>query len=191
MNERLIYVMGPSGAGKDSLLDWLRQRIKPESSIHFARRTIDRKVHPLGEQHESVDADGFESLRQDGSFAMHWLANGQRYGVRHQQLEPLKKNQWVLVNGSRAYLMHALGQFKGMNVLHISASEHILRARLLARRRESLEAIEDRVIRAVSFEIPPECQVIHLLNDTTLEDAGRQMMQALANLPGWPGRLAK
>ena len=186
MNHRLIYVMGPSGAGKDSLLDWLKTKLPPQSPIHFAKRTIDRPLQALGEQHESVDAANFERLQKEKSFAMHWLANGRQYGVRHGELEPLQQQQWLLVNGSRAYLPEALRQFDGMNVLHISASADILRARLLARQRETPEVVEARVQRAVAFSVPTSCRCVNVLNDTSLDDAGAVLMKALASLPGWP-----
>ena len=64
MNQRLMYVMGPSGAGKDSLLDWLKNKLPPKAPIHFAKRTIDRPLQALGEQHESVDSATFERLQE-------------------------------------------------------------------------------------------------------------------------------
>jgi ribose 1,5-bisphosphokinase len=186
MNQRLIYVMGPSGAGKDSLLDWLKNRLMPQSPIHFAKRTIDRPVQAQGEQHESVDSATFERLQKEKSFAMHWLANGRQYGVRHSELEPLQQQQWLLVNGSRAYLPEALRQFDGLSVLHIIASADILRARLLARQRETPEVVEARVQRAVAFIVPPSCHCVSVLNDSSLDDAGAVLVSALSALPGWP-----
>ncbi len=117
---------------------------------------------------------------------MHWLANGRQYGVRHSELEPLRQQQWLLVNGSRAYLPEALRQFDGLNVLHISASADILRARLLARQRETPEVVEARVQRAVAFSVPPTCHCVRIMNDTSLDDAGALLMSALASMPGWP-----
>jgi ribose 1,5-bisphosphokinase len=186
MNQRLIYVMGPSGAGKDSLLDWLKNRLPPQSPIRFAKRTIDRPLQTLGEQHESVDSATFERLQQEKSFAMHWLANGRQYGVRHGELEPLQQRQWLLVNGSRAYLPEALRLFGGLTVLHITASPDILRARLLARQRESFDAVEARVQRAVAFSVPTSCRCLNVLNDTSLDEAGIVLMKGLALLPDWP-----
>ena len=186
MNQRLIYVMGPSGAGKDSLLDWLKNKLPPQSPIHFAKRTIDRPLQALGEQHESVDPASFERLQKEKSFAMHWLANGRQYGVRHGELEPLQQQQWVLVNGSRAYLPEALRQFDGLNVLHISASADILRTRLLARQRETPEVVEARVQRAVAFSVPTSCRCVNVLNDSGLDDAGAVLLNKLSSLPGWP-----
>lgn len=61
----LIYVVGPSGAGKDSVLAWLRQRIPASQGVHFAQRCIDRPVQ-AGSQppHESVTAPGFHGSHE-------------------------------------------------------------------------------------------------------------------------------
>jgi ribose 1,5-bisphosphokinase len=133
-----------------------------------------------------VDATTFERLQKEKSFAMHWFANGRQYGVRHGELAPLQQQQWLLVNGSRAYLPEALRQFDGLNVLHISASADILRARLMARQRETPEVVEARVKRAVAFSVPPSCRCVNVMNDTSLDDAGAVLMNALALMPGWP-----
>jgi ribose 1,5-bisphosphokinase PhnN len=65
MNRRLIYVVGPSGAGKDSVLSWLRQHTPLAAPVHWARRTIDRpKVNlPNAEDHFSVDKATFEQQK--------------------------------------------------------------------------------------------------------------------------------
>lgn len=186
MNKRLLYTMGPSGAGKDSLLAWLKTRLRPQAPVHFARRTIDRPVQPGGEQHESVDAGAFSRLRDQGAFSMHWTANGLQYGVRHTEIAGLRRDQWVLVNGSRAYLPHALLQFPGMTVLHITAGAQVLRARLLARQRETPAMVEARVQRAIAFETPPECRLLEIHNDTSLDAAGANLMQSLNRLDKWP-----
>ncbi|MFZ3125019.1 MAG: phosphonate metabolism protein/1,5-bisphosphokinase (PRPP-forming) PhnN [Acidovorax sp.] len=186
MTGRLVYCMGPSGAGKDSLLDWLRQHLPASSPVHWARRTISRPATPGGEAHESVDDSTFAQLRDAHAFALHWDANDLHYGVRHSELEPLRRGDWVLVNGSRAYLPQALQQFPDLVAVHITASPDVLRQRLAARGRETAQQIEARVQRAVSFQLPPHTAAIEVRNDNALDDAGRALLHALQQLPGWP-----
>lgn len=186
MNARMVYFMGPSGAGKDSLLDWLRARLPAHAPVHWSQRTISRAAAPSGEQHESVSPDTFARLRSTDAFALHWDANGLDYGIRHAQLAPLHGGQWVLVNGSRAYLSDALARFPDLVCVHITASQQVLRARLLARGRETPDKIDARVQRALAFTPPPGSASIEVRNDQSLDDTGQQLLTALQQLRGWP-----
>ncbi len=186
MSERLIYTMGPSGAGKDSVLAWLQQRLGNNAGVHFARRTINRPVRMGDEQHEALDTAAIEALQDAGAFAMDWAANGLLYGIRHAELDALQVGRWVLVNGSRAYLPTALQRYPAMNVLHITAGADTLRGRLLARGRENAEVVAQRVERAERYLPPADCRLLEIRNEGSLEAAGSAALAALAALPGWP-----
>jgi ribose 1,5-bisphosphokinase len=183
---RLIYIVGPSGAGKDSLLAWLRANLPPQAPVHLARRTVSRPAQAGGEAHESVDLPEFESLRSRNAFVFDWSANGLRYGIRETELSPLQHGAWVLVNGSRAHLPQAARKFPGLTVLHITASPDTLRQRLLSRGRESAGMIEARIARAAALSCPIGAGAIEIRNDGTLDAAGRQLLDALGRLDGWP-----
>jgi ribose 1,5-bisphosphokinase len=184
MNTRLIYVMGPSGAGKDSVLGWLRAHWPANLPVHWARRTITRPAAAGGEAHEEVDVQGFERLQSQGELALAWQANGLHYGVRHSELAPLQQGHWVLVNGSRGHLPHALQNHPGLQVVHITADPTTLVQRLTQRQRETPEQIQQRVARASAFEVPPGA--IEVLNNSTLDDAGQALLFALGRLNDWP-----
>ncbi|OGA62343.1 MAG: phosphonate metabolism protein/1,5-bisphosphokinase (PRPP-forming) PhnN [Burkholderiales bacterium RIFCSPHIGHO2_01_FULL_64_960] len=191
---RLIYCMGPSGAGKDSLLDWLRAHLPTPCLVHWAQRTISRSAMPGGEAHESVSPETFVALRHELAFALHWEANGLGYGVRHAQLAPLAQGHWVLLNGSRAYLPEALARFPDLVAVHITASPQVLRERILSRGRESPEQVEARVQRAMAYTPPPGTVSLEVHNDDALGNAGQRLLNALEQLPGWPlhsGKLSR
>lgn len=188
---RLVYCMGPSGAGKDSLLDWLRAHLPQPSPVHWAQRTISRAATSGGEAHEGVSPQAFVALCSEHAFALHWQANGLRYGVRHAQLAPLALGHWVLLNGSRAYLPEALARFPDLVAVHITASPQVLRERLLSRGRETREEVEARVQRALTYTPPPDAASLEVHNDGALGDAGQRLLNALENLPGWPRRSGK
>lgn len=183
MSRRLVYVVGPSGAGKDSVLGWVRHHLNQVPSIHWARRTITRAARPGDEVHEAVDEQQFQALRERGAFALNWQANGLHYGIRHCETAPIDSGHWVLVNGSRGHLDTARNRFPGVAVVHISASPDTLRQRLLARGREDPEAVAARIRRTQTL---PAVHAVEVLNDGALEDAGRQLLDHLQNLPGWP-----
>lgn len=184
MNHRLIYVMGPSGAGKDSVLNWLRQNLPYGLPVHWAQRTITRPVDAGGEAHEAIDAAHFVHLKNQGAFALAWEANGLHYGVRHTELSALERGHWVLVNGSRGHLQQAQQSHPGMQVVHITADPATLMQRLTARQRETPEDIQQRVARASAFAIPQG--TIEVFNNGMLSQAGHDLLQALKNLKGWP-----
>ncbi|MBU2410374.1 MAG: phosphonate metabolism protein/1,5-bisphosphokinase (PRPP-forming) PhnN [Gammaproteobacteria bacterium] len=179
MTGRLFYFIGPSGAGKDSLLNWVKSHAPTPLAVHLARRTITRPLHAGEEDHDSVDARAFALLCEAQAFALDWQANGLRYGVRHDELSPIHRGAWVLVNGSRAYLPEARARFPEMIVVHVSAGAETLRRRLTARARESADMVEQRVHRAGQFAPPTEA--IQVRNDGALEEAGERMLQDMRN----------
>lgn len=188
MNRRLIYVVGPSGAGKDSVLLWLRQQTPLTAPMYWARRTIDRpRVDaPHAENHFSVVTETFDRMVTAGEFAMQWNANTHRYGIRTDELKRLRDPSWcVIVNGSRAHLPIAATTFPGLTVLHVTASTEVLRQRLLDRGRESEEAINARLMRTIPMAIPASSHVIEISNNTTLEDAGADLLRKLQSLNLW------
>jgi ribose 1,5-bisphosphokinase len=185
VNARLIYAVGPSGAGKDSLLVWLSNHLPRSANIHFARRCITREAQADGERHESVDAATFNRLHAENAFALQWQANNLLYGVRHSELAPLQDGVSVIVNGSRAHLPIAISQFPNLIALHITASVDILRSRLLARARETPEAIESRIHRSTSLQIPANIATIEIRNDDSLDVAGQALLNALQQQMNW------
>lgn len=80
MKGRLIYLIGPSGSGKDSLLDAARERLS-ERGVRIARLVITRSAQALGEKAEAVSKGGFARLEDSGAFAMSWRANALAYGI--------------------------------------------------------------------------------------------------------------
>jgi ribose 1,5-bisphosphokinase len=189
MNHRLIYVVGPSGAGKDSVLAWLRMH-KPDSiPVHWTRRTINRPTadSPNSEQHEVVDDVMFEKLVRSDAFLMHWIANSHRYGIRKSELSNLVDPKCcVFVNGSRAHLSTAATLFPELTVLHITADQDVLRERLRLRGRESEEAIEARLRRDIHLSVPSGCGLIQIHNNSSLDMAGHQLVAELTKLGLWP-----
>jgi len=184
MNTRLIYVMGPSGAGKDSVLGWLRDHLPADWPVHWARRTITRPASAGGEAHEAIDAPDFVELQNQDAFALAWQANGLHYGIRHSELALLQQGHWVLVNGSRGHLTRALQSHPGLQVVHVTADPATLVQRLTQRQRETPEEIEQRAARASAFVVPPGA--IEILNNGTLDQAGQALLLALQQLESWP-----
>jgi len=176
----LVYVVGPSGVGKDSLMNWLAQHGQGSMPLHRARRVITRPPAPDGEAHEAVALPVFERLVQSGELALHWAAHGCRYGIRHSELSGMARGEWVLVNGSRAYLPDALARFPQARVLMVQADDHLLQQRLQRRARDVPQDIQARLARQAPLPDlqPHQLAVVH--NNGTLVQAGQQALAALA-----------
>lgn len=172
---RLIYLVGPSGAGKDSLLSWVGERLPPGAPVCFARRVITRPPQAGGEQHVPASVREFASYVAEGAFAMHWKANGDRYGIERGIVDQLDAGLTVLVNGSRAYLPKARIAFPALEVVHVTAAPELRKARLAGRRRERPAAIRRRLAR----ELPVPAAAIELVNDRALEIAGTKLLRYL------------
>jgi ribose 1,5-bisphosphokinase len=177
MSHRLVLVIGPSGAGKDSVLEGLRANWQFAQPARFARRTITRPVKPEDEQHEAVDDAHFERLLVAQAFAMHWQANGLSYGIRRSELEPLDAGHWLFVNGSRAYLPQVLQVWPQATVVHIGASRDVLAQRLAQRGRETGDAVAKRLSRDVALNFP--AHVVSIDNNGSLDSALGALQHAL------------
>jgi ribose 1,5-bisphosphokinase len=177
MTQRLIYVVGPSGAGKDSVLMRLRETWGSKNAVHWARRTVTREAQPGGEAHESVSESEFQRLLDQNAFAIHWQANGLFYGVRQGELLPLYQGRCVFVNGSRGHLDRLLASFPEASVVHITASAEVLRERLRLRQRESELDIDRRIARKVNMALPENTLLIQ--NDSSLDAAVKALRMGL------------
>lgn len=166
-SDHLIVVVGPSGAGKDSVLRGWLATLPPDQAPLRARRVITRPAHDVNEDHEAMTEPAFEQLRAEGGFAFDWRAHGLRYGIRWGALAPLRDGRWVVMNGSREHLPQLLSQAPQAHVIEVTASPQVLAARLAARGREQGPALQERLQRHVG-EPPVELRV---LNDGALEAA--------------------
>lgn len=146
-SERLIVVVGPSGAGKDSVLQAWRAQLPAAAAPQAVRRVITRPDDPSGEGHEPVDGAEFMHLAEGGAFAFDWHAHGLRYGVRHTALAPLAAGRWVVMNGSRAHLPTLRRLAPAAHVVEITAPREVRAARLAGRGREDQAAVQMRLVR--------------------------------------------
>lgn len=182
MSGQLIMVVGPSGAGKDTVVDWVMAHWQGPPTLHWARRTITRPPQSGGEPHESLNTAHFEAQLARGDFALHWTAHGLHYGVRHAELQGLAQGHWVLVTGSRNHLAQARAQHPGLRVLHITAHPDTLRQRLGQRQRETSAEIEARVQRNARLAPPLQPGDMEMSNDGPLADTGQAVLRWLQQL---------
>ena len=176
----LIYVVGPSGAGKDSVLDYARAHLAADAPVVFARRTITRPSAARGEHHNAVTDNEFAASQRTGAFAIEWEANGLRYGIGTEIRAWLAAGKTVVVNGSREHLLVVAADFPTVQVVHITASTATIRTRLAARGRETPAEVEARLTRGARMKLPSGMAVTEIANDGALAQAGDALLALLA-----------
>lgn len=177
----LALVVGPSGAGKDSLLDSARAALAGDPGFVFVRREITRPEDAGGEVHTAISRATFEQRRDAGAYALSWDAHGLGYGIPAAIEADLAAGRVVIANVSRGVLDEARGTYDRVAILSITVSPEILAARLRGRGRESEAEILGRLERAAAFSVTGT-DVIDIRNDGTLEQAVAAFVAALRGL---------
>lgn len=171
MRGTLFLIVGPSGAGKDTLIKAARPLLGPR--FLFPPRTITREAGP-GEDHEPASLAAFEARERAGHFALSWRAHGLCYGITMSIAGALRDGDHVVVNVSRAVVTHARARFAPVRVILVTAPAEALRARLLARGREAAEDVAARLDRAAAVDADAT-----IVNDGAPEPAVAAFVAAL------------
>ena len=179
----LYYIIGASGAGKDSLLHYARSRCA-KVPLMFAHRYITRPASAGGEDHIAVSAEVFARLRDAGAFSLHWRANGLEYGVGIEVSHWLAAGLDVVLNGSRAHLPQACACFPTLEPILIQVSPERLGERLRARGRESEPEVLARIERAHAMRAPAHPRLRVVCNDDQIEQAGEKLLSLITRRMG-------
>ena len=181
MPGKLIYLMGPSGSGKDSLIDAARPELAARG-CEVVRRVITRSAEAVGEDAQGVSREVFRALKVQGAFALDWQANGLEYGIPVQIDDWLQAGRHVLINGSRAHLEHARARYPDLLAIRVSVDAGVLQRRLLARGRETPDEISTRLKRNELFidgEGASSGGPVQRLDNSSTLEAGDQTLLGL------------
>lgn len=169
---KIFYVVGASGAGKDSLMQLARKQVEGRS-VAFAHRYITRPADDNTENFISLSQAEFARRLASGCFWWHWYSHDLSYGLGIEVLAWLEAGLTIVVNGSRAYLQEArrLAQQAGLElvVVWVYCDPRVLAERLRLRGRENAEQISERLHRAQAFVAPEDALVID--NSGSLQQA--------------------
>lgn len=172
----LILVVGPSGAGKDTLLAAAQLALADDMRFRFVRREITRPAGAGAEAHIPLDFSSFTARRAAGHYALHWEAHGLGYGIAADIADDLAEGRFVIASVSRTVVAGAAERFPA-RVLEITAPASVLAERLRDRARESEADIALRLARTVALTDAIESVVI--LNDGTPEEGAARLIAAL------------
>jgi len=147
-----VAVVGPSGAGKDTIMDAARVALAGDTRFHFVRRIITRPQMPGTEDHDSLDETAFTKAAGEGAFALHWQAHGLSYGLPKSLDDEIAYGTVVIANVSRRVLGDIRRLYTSRSIVVITARPDVLAERLASRGRESRKEIAARLAREVSFD---------------------------------------
>jgi ribose 1,5-bisphosphokinase len=178
---RLVLVVGPSGAGKDTILGSARATCATDESIVFARRVVTRPSHG-SEGHDSVTDADFAAALRDGAFALSWDAHGLRYGVPAAIDDDIRRGRIVVCNASRGIVADARARYAAVACALITAPAEQLAARLAARSRATDASLAARLARNALYS--EFCADVVIDNDGAAEDAAKTFVDYLRGLGG-------
>jgi ribose 1,5-bisphosphokinase len=150
---RLILVVGPSGAGKDTLLGRARTAFADDSRIVFLRRVVTREASS-SEDNDEMSPEAFRHARMRGDFAVHWEAHGHCYGLPRAIDDDIGAGRTVVANVSRAVVDGMRRSYADVTVVAVTAPPEVLAERLAARARGSDGRLADRLGRAAEDAAP-------------------------------------
>lgn len=177
----MVAVVGPSGAGKDSLINAARAHFRGDPRIGFVRRVITRPADGATEDHIPATSEAFEARKRDGGFALSWEAHGLQYGIPVETLDEIARGRILIANGSRAALGAFSKTYPTLAVLEITARADVIAQRLAGRGRETAREIEQRLARDTGAW-RPDCPHLRIDNSGTLSDASLQVCEAIEAL---------
>lgn len=180
---RAFAVVGPSGAGKDTLI---AAACAARPDIEVIRRVITRPEALGGEEFEGVSPAEFDRRRRAGGFALDWRAHGLRYGLPSSAAAAQAAGRDILFNASRAALSLAAPIFAPMVVVLVTAPVPVLADRLALRGRESRADVAARLERAgfaLPQDLPRDVPVREVVNDGDIGQGVARFLAALHPAP--------
>ena len=191
-----VAIVGPSGAGKDTIINAVHQALKNNPEFLFVRRTITRKAginsfndhddtsQNIGnEDNIGVSLEQFLELSEKASFSLQWFAHGIHYALPIGIVDEVHKGKIVIANVSRAELEHAKELFGKVFVIEINAPIGILKERLISRKREKITDIEERLERAnIPIHLPKGAKYCYIDNSGNINSAVDKVLSILQKL---------
>ena len=175
---RLVLVVGPSGAGKDTLLRLAQAACVDDHDIVFPRRVVTR-ASSADEDNIALSPDEFARARDHGDFAVHWDAHGHSYALPLEINDDIRAGRAVVANVSRTVIGALRQAYANVVVVAITAPPDVLAQRLAARARHTDGNIADRLARSVD-DASANADVT-ILNAGSADYHGRQLVRVIRN----------
>jgi ribose 1,5-bisphosphokinase len=171
---RLVLVVGPSGAGKDTLIGLAQAARAADANVVFPRRVVTREATSF-ENNEAVSPLLFGQMLAHGDFAFQWEAHGLRYGLPYSIVEDVRAGRAVVVNASRTIIEFARRSYANVIVVSVTAPPDVLAQRLSMRARPSDGQVDDRLRRTVVAPMPD----VVINNVGSAEDHAAELLKVI------------
>jgi ribose 1,5-bisphosphokinase len=175
---RLVLVVGPSGAGKDTLIDAVRAACRDEADVVFPRRVVTRPSSSA-EDHDTISDAAFDEAAAGGAFALWWGAHRLKYGIPVAIDDDIRAGRTVVCNVSRTVIGNARARYARVTVALVTAPLDILAARLRGRGRDSDGSVMDRVQRSVTPDGELNADVV-IENIGAVESAAATLLRVVS-----------
>jgi ribose 1,5-bisphosphokinase len=173
---RLVLVVGPSGAGKDTLLSLARAACADDGNIVFPRRVITREAS-ASEDNEEVSIGTFQEALTRGDYAMHWEAHGHCYALPRAIDDEIRAGRTIIANVSRTVIGAMRRAYAHVLVVSITAPPDVLAERIAMRARSSDGRVENRLRRTV--EDAAAAPDVTIVNTGSAEYHSRQFVRVI------------
>jgi ribose 1,5-bisphosphokinase len=169
----LVVVVGPSGAGKDTLIVRACARLAGDSTVVFPRRIVTRAAS-AAEDHHTISDHDFAAAAQQDAFAFWWEAHGLKYALPAGIDEDIRAGRIVVCNVSRGIVAALRRRYVRLGVVLVTAPADVLTTRLAMRGRADDGDFAQRIDRMA----PPYAE---LSPDHVIENVG-DLERATASL---------
>lgn len=171
-----VLIVGPSGAGKDTLIRMARDALAGETGIVFPRRVVTRPPS-ADEDNAPIDDDAFSRADAEGRFALSWRAHGLGYALPAHCGRLARSGRVVVCNVSRRIVAEARARYPDTHVVEITAPPEVLARRLATRARAQDGDLSSRLAREGS--VVPDLSID---NAGPAEDGAARLIAYLRNL---------
>jgi len=174
---RLVLVVGPSGAGKDTSIARARAACRDDATVVFPVRVITRPPS-IFEDNEFIPPSAFEQAAANGAFAIWWGAHGHMYGIPLAVDFDIEAGRTVVCNVSRTVVAAVRERYANVVTVLVTAPREVLGSRLASRERAGDAGIADRMNRAALADGKLRPDVI-INNVGEAETAARKLVDTL------------
>ncbi len=175
-----VGVVGPSGAGKDSVIAGAQALLCNHASIVFPQRVV-TWAPDVTESNVNLSAREFEVVLSAGGFSLAWAAHGLSYGIPVEVDALVAHGRTVVVNVSRSVAPVLRTRYSRGRVVLIDAPQPVRRSRLAQRGREDDPAINGRLVREVDTFSSADADIV-INNSKSIVESARALADYLASL---------